>query len=44
MKTKICKECGYIGKPIADEYSSFSVDLFIYILYLRSVEAKFSIN
>ena len=31
MKTKVCKECGYVGHPIHDEVSSFVVDVFIWL-------------
>ena len=31
MKTKICKECGFIGKPITDDFSSFTMDAFIWL-------------
>lgn len=31
MRTKVCKECGYVGQPIHDEVSSFVVDLFIWL-------------
>lgn len=33
MKTKVCKSCGYVGKPIHDEYSSFFLDIFAWILW-----------
>ena len=32
MNMKICKGCGYIGMPIKDEISSFSVDIFVWLL------------
>jgi hypothetical protein len=31
MNTKVCKSCGYVGKPIHDEYSSFIIDLFVWM-------------
>ena len=27
MKTKICSSCGFVGKPVHDEYSSLIIDL-----------------
>ena len=33
MKTKVCKSCGYVGSPIHDEYSSFVLDLFAWVLW-----------
>ncbi len=32
MKTKICKSCGYVGKPIADDKSSFILDAWVWLL------------
>ena len=33
MKTKVCKSCGYMGKPVHDDYSSFVLDLFAWTLW-----------
>lgn len=30
MKNKVCDSCGYIGKPVHDEYSSLLLDAFIW--------------
>ena len=31
MNTKVCRECGYVGKPIHDDFSSFALDGFVWI-------------
>ena len=31
MKTKVCASCGYIGKPVHDEWSSFLLDLMAWL-------------
>lgn len=28
MKEKVCEHCGYVGKPVHDEYSSLLLDVF----------------
>jgi len=33
MKTKVCESCGYVGKPIADEFSSFTVDAMVWLAW-----------
>ena len=33
MKSKVCTSCGYIGKPIHDEWSSFVLDVFAWLLW-----------
>ncbi len=33
MKTKICTSCGYVGKPVHDDWSSFVLDLFAWVLW-----------
>jgi len=32
MKTKVCENCGYVGKPIPDEFSSFTVDAMVWLV------------
>ena len=30
MNVKECSHCGYIGKPVHDEYSSLLIDVFVW--------------
>lgn len=30
MKAKVCESCGYVGKPVHDEYSSLLLDVFFW--------------
>jgi len=32
MKTRVCKCCGYVGKPIHDEGVAFFFDLFMWLI------------
>jgi hypothetical protein len=32
MKTRVCTNCGYVGKPISQGVSSFLVDIFMWML------------
>jgi hypothetical protein len=32
MKTKVCKSCGYVGKPVHDEGAAFFMDLFLWLM------------
>ncbi len=34
MKTKVCKSCGYVGKPIPQAKDSFMLDLFFWLIAL----------
>lgn len=33
MTDKVCKGCGYVGQAIDDDYSSFMMDLFAWLLW-----------
>lgn len=54
MTNKICTSCGYIGKPVHDEYSSLLLDVFAWggsfvlaaitgIIFLAAIGPAFSI-
>lgn len=33
MKSKVCTSCGYIGKPVHDEWSSLMLDAIAWVLW-----------
>lgn len=33
MKEKTCESCGYIGKPVHDEYSSLIMDVSVWMMW-----------
>lgn len=35
MKTKICSNCGYVGKPVPQAKDSFLVDIFVWGIFLN---------
>ncbi|MDH5231385.1 MAG: hypothetical protein OEZ58_05370 [Gammaproteobacteria bacterium] len=37
MKSKICKSCGHVGKPVPQSGDTFFVDLFLWLVTLSVV-------
>ncbi len=39
--TKVCTECGYVGKPVSQGIASFAVDAFIWLFFTGIFLATF---